>query len=122
MLGIPSTGAYLLPALDGPSLKSVLSSFVQVLGVLLAATVVTYVFWANGTRSHFESYKQVLEKVGEVATQMGDRTLVRYKSALGLAGASVERDLSKPYRPSGIPVLLPERAGDKWRTFYDGFQ
>src|SRR5207245_267712 len=51
LLVVPLVGVSLLPALDVGSLRSVLSSLVQVLGVLLGATVVTYVFWSNGTRA-----------------------------------------------------------------------
>ena len=123
LLVVPLVGVSVLPALDVGSLRSVLSSLVQVVGVLLGATVVTYVFWSNGTRAQFEDYtRRVLGKVGEVATSMGDPTRIRYRSAIVLAGAGVERDLSEPYQPKGLTLLLPERPGDKWRNFYEGYQ
>src|SRR2546422_6308158 len=123
LLVVPLVGVGLLPALDAGPLRSVLSSLVQVLGVLLGATVVTYVFWTNGTRAQFEDYtRRVLGRVGEVATSMGDPTRIRYRSAIVLAGAGVERDLSEPYQPKGLTLLLPDRPGDKWRSFYEGYQ
>ena len=123
LLGVPFIGIWFFPVLDAPSLRSVLSSLIQVLGVLLAATVVTYIFWANATRDHFAHYgTTVLEKVGEVATELGDQTRVRYTSAIGLVGARVERNLSDSYKPAGMSLWLPQRPGDKWRNFVAGFQ
>lgn len=123
LLGIPIalvlggvTFIYPLPSPPTePGLRSLLISLTQLLGVITGFMLVAYVFWANGTRSHFDRYGQmILPRLRNAMASMG-ATKARFSSAILLAGATIEVDTSQPYKPPGLPLILPERPGDDWR-------
>jgi protein-S-isoprenylcysteine O-methyltransferase Ste14 len=102
-------------------LRSLLISLTQVLGVITGFMLVAYVFWANGTRAYFDGYGQaILPRLRDAMASMG-ATKVRFSSAILLAGATIEVDISQPFKLRGLPLIFPERPGDDWRNLASAY-
>ncbi len=124
-IGLVLFGVALVYPLSSPptesGLRSVLIGLMQVLGVITGFMLIAYVFWANGTRAHLDRYgRAVLPNLLDAMTSIG-ATKVRFSSAIVLAGATVEADISQPFKLPALPFTFPERQGDDWRNLASAY-